>query len=57
MVGPDGRGAWRPVKKDPNVTLQAPKEKAKGRGKASKAAAEDEDEADALEDLLEDMQE
>lgn len=58
VVGPDGRGAWRPVKKDPNAQPPAPKAQTKGgRGKASKAAAEDDDEAEALEELLEDMQE
>lgn len=58
VVGPDGRGSWRPVKRDPNAPPPtAPKTQAKSRGKASKAAAEDDDEAEALEELLEDMQE
>lgn len=55
-VGPDGRGSWRPVKKDLNAPAPAVKAQTKGgRGKASKAAAEQEDEAEALEELLEDI--
>lgn len=50
VVGPDGRGSWRPVKKDETVQQAGGK---KG-GNAVGAVVEEDEDAEELEGMLED---